>query len=51
MKQAEGARAAGSKPSLPLKKYAGVYNDAWNGPITLRIENGGLVMNFITRRR
>ena len=32
MKKAEGARAADSKPSLPLEKYAGVYNDAWYGP-------------------
>ncbi len=33
MKKAEGARAANSKPSLPLEKYAGIYNDAWYGPI------------------
>jgi CubicO group peptidase (beta-lactamase class C family) len=46
MKQAESARAKGSSPSLPLEKYAGVYNDAWYGPITLRIEKGGLVMSF-----
>jgi CubicO group peptidase (beta-lactamase class C family) len=46
MKQAESARAAGSKPSLPLEKYAGVYNDAWYGPITIRSENGGLVITF-----
>jgi CubicO group peptidase (beta-lactamase class C family) len=46
MTKAEGARAAGSKPSLPLEKYAGVYNDAWYGPITIRTENGGLVISF-----
>lgn len=46
MKKAEGARDANSKPSLPLEKYAGVYNDAWYGPITIRMENGGLVMIF-----
>ena len=48
MKMAEGARAAGSKPSLPLEKYAGTYNDAWYGPITIRMnnENGGLVVTF-----
>jgi CubicO group peptidase (beta-lactamase class C family) len=46
IKKAEAARAADSKPSLPLEKYAGVYNDAWYGPITIRIENGGLVMTF-----
>jgi CubicO group peptidase (beta-lactamase class C family) len=46
MKQAEGARAADSKPSLPLEKYAGVYNDAWYGPITIREENRGLIITF-----
>jgi CubicO group peptidase (beta-lactamase class C family) len=46
MKKAEGARDANSKPSLPLEKYAGVYNDPWYGPITIRMENGGLVMSF-----
>lgn len=46
MKKAEGARAANSKPSLPLEKYARVYNDAWYGPITIRLENGGLVITF-----
>jgi CubicO group peptidase (beta-lactamase class C family) len=46
MKKAEGARAASSKPSLPLDKYAGVYNDAWYGPITIRTENSGLVITF-----
>ena len=46
MKKAEGARAVNSKPSLPLEKYAGAYNDAWYGPITIKLENGGLVINF-----
>ncbi len=46
MKKAAAGRDANSKPSLPLEKYAGVYNDAWYGPITIRIENGGLVMSF-----
>jgi CubicO group peptidase (beta-lactamase class C family) len=46
MKKAEGSRDANSKPSLPLEKYAGVYNDAWYGPITIHVENGGLVITF-----
>src|SRR5271169_1145954 len=46
MKKAEGSRDANSKPSLPLEKYAGVYNDAWYGPITIGVENGGLVITF-----
>jgi CubicO group peptidase (beta-lactamase class C family) len=46
VKKAEASRAADSKPSLPLEKYAGVYNDAWYGPITIRAENAGLVISF-----
>jgi CubicO group peptidase (beta-lactamase class C family) len=46
MKKAEAARAANSKPSLPLEKYAGTYNDAWYGPISIRFENSGLVISF-----
>ena len=46
MRKAEGARTADSKPSLPPEKYAGVYRDAWYGPITIRTENGALVMTF-----
>jgi CubicO group peptidase (beta-lactamase class C family) len=46
MKKAEGSRDANSRPSLPLEKYAGVYNDAWYGPITIRMENGGLLITF-----
>jgi CubicO group peptidase (beta-lactamase class C family) len=46
MKKAESSRAADSKPSLPLEKYAGTYNDAWYGRITIRYENGGLVISF-----
>jgi CubicO group peptidase (beta-lactamase class C family) len=46
MKKAAAGRAADSKPSLPLEKYAGMYNDAWYGPITIKMENGGLVITF-----
>ncbi len=46
MKKTAAARDADSKPSLPLEKYAAVYNDAWYGPITIRKENGGLVISF-----
>ena len=46
MKKAEGARAANSKPSLPLEKYVGTYNDAWYGPITIRQEGAGLTISF-----
>jgi len=46
VKKAENSRDANSKPSLPLEKYAGVYNDAWYGSITVKQENGGLIMTF-----
>ena len=46
MKHAAAVRDANSKPSLPLEKYAGVYNDAWYGPITIKHERGGLVISF-----
>jgi CubicO group peptidase (beta-lactamase class C family) len=45
-KAAKGARAADSKPSLDLSKYAGEYRDAWYGSISIAIENGKLVMRF-----
>lgn len=40
------ARNASSRPSLPLKGYAGAYNDAWYGDITLTLEGEGLVIRF-----
>ncbi|HYL83309.1 MAG TPA: serine hydrolase [Candidatus Angelobacter sp.] len=46
MKKQESGRAADSKPSLPLEKYAGSYNDAWYGPVTIRMENGKLVFRL-----
>lgn len=46
MHKAESTRDAASKPSLPLEKYSGVYSDPWYGPITIRLENGGLVISF-----
>ena len=46
MKTAEAGRAADSRPSLPLDKYAGVYNDAWYGPITIRNDDNHLVISF-----
>jgi len=46
MAKASQARAADSKPSLPLEKYAGDYSDPWYGKVTIRHENGGLVLNF-----
>jgi CubicO group peptidase (beta-lactamase class C family) len=46
MKKAESARATDSRPSLPLEKYAGAYNDGWYGPITIRMDSGKLIITF-----
>ncbi len=44
--KAASARAADSKPSLPLEKYAGHYTDAWYGDVSIALEQGKLVMRF-----
>jgi hypothetical protein len=45
--QAAGAaRAAGSRPSLPLDRYAGKYRDAWYGDMTIRSAGNGLRIAF-----
>jgi CubicO group peptidase (beta-lactamase class C family) len=46
MAESEKGRAAASRPSLPLEKYAGVYEDAWYGPVTIRLENSLLVFSL-----
>ena len=45
-KRQTATRAADSKPSLPLEKYAGRYTDAWYGDITISLEGDKLVMRF-----
>jgi hypothetical protein len=45
-KKQNAARNADSKPSLPLAKYAGRYNDAWYGAVTIAYEEGKLVLRF-----
>jgi hypothetical protein len=39
-------RAADSKPSLPLEKYAGIYTDPWYGPVTIRSESAKLIFSM-----
>ncbi|HET9984864.1 MAG TPA: serine hydrolase [Longimicrobiales bacterium] len=39
----EAARVKGTKPSLPLHKYAGVYTDSLYGKVSVALENGHLV--------
>jgi len=45
-KKQDTGRAADSKPSLPVEKYAGVYTDAWYGPISIRMDGGKLVFTM-----
>jgi CubicO group peptidase (beta-lactamase class C family) len=45
-KRQGAARNAESKPSLPLTKYAGRYNDAWYGEATIALEAGKPVLRF-----
>jgi CubicO group peptidase (beta-lactamase class C family) len=45
-RRAGTSRDAASKPSLAPARYAGTYRDAWYGDITIREENGRLVMRF-----
>jgi CubicO group peptidase (beta-lactamase class C family) len=44
--QKQTSQPAKVGPSLPLDHYAGDYHDAWYGTITLRVENGKLVIHF-----
>jgi CubicO group peptidase (beta-lactamase class C family) len=45
-KKAAAARDITSKPSLPLARYAGTYEDAWYGDIDIALEQARLVMRF-----
>ncbi len=39
-------RIAATKPSLDVKGYAGTYTDSLVGPLEVRIEDGGLALQF-----
>jgi hypothetical protein len=43
---ARASRDSTSCPSLPLERYAGRYEDAWYGDVTIAAEGGRLVMRF-----
>jgi CubicO group peptidase (beta-lactamase class C family) len=45
-KRQSASRDTNSRPSLPLAKYAGRYNDAWYGDATISLEGDKLVMKF-----
>ncbi len=45
-RRAAASRDSTSGPSLPLARYAGRYEDAWYGDVTIADEAGHLVMRF-----
>ena len=45
-RKAAATRAADSRPSLALERYAGLYRDAWRDDVTIALEGGRLVMRF-----
>jgi CubicO group peptidase (beta-lactamase class C family) len=47
IQKAQQTRAADSKPSLPLEKYAGDFTDPWYGKVTIRPDSGGLVLQLL----
>lgn len=46
-KKTSAKRDSLSKPSLPLEKYAGKYNDAWYGDISIEMKDGKLYMQMV----
>ncbi len=46
-KGAQSLRDSTSRPSLPLEKYAGAYEDVWYGDVAVTVEQGKLVMRFL----
>jgi CubicO group peptidase (beta-lactamase class C family) len=47
-KTREATRVAGTKPSLPLARYAGTYSDTLDGDASVRREGEGLVFQYGT---
>lgn len=46
-KKTAATRDSLSQPSLPLEKYAGKYNDAWYGDVTVEMKEGRLFMQMV----
>jgi hypothetical protein len=49
-KDAEAKRVLGTKPSLPLEAYAGVYADSLLGRVQVRYQDGGLRLETGSKR-
>lgn len=46
VKKAEATRDSSSRPSLPLERYAGIYQDAWYGDIEITKSDEKLRLRF-----
>lgn len=44
-REAEAKRVSGTRPSLALERYAGAYADSLYGKVSVRMENGHLVLD------
>ena len=47
MKRVDETRISNTKPTLAMASYAGIYGDKLYGDVTVREENGKLVMRFL----
>jgi CubicO group peptidase (beta-lactamase class C family) len=45
-RESEAKRVKGTRPSLPLERYAGTYQDSLYGKMIVRMENGHLVLDI-----
>jgi CubicO group peptidase (beta-lactamase class C family) len=45
--ESETKQAARVGPSLALQNYAGSYTDPWYGPVSITLEDGNLVLDFL----
>jgi len=45
-RRTQAGRDPNGRPSLPLGRYAGTYQDRWYGDVTIAEENGKLVIRF-----
>jgi CubicO group peptidase (beta-lactamase class C family) len=48
-KRREAERVVGTRPTLPLARYAGTYTDSLYGPVTVTHERGRLTLRWGTR--
>jgi CubicO group peptidase (beta-lactamase class C family) len=50
-READAKRVLNTRPSLPLERYAGVYQDSLYGSVAVRIEDSHLVLDLAPKMR